>query len=212
MIWKCFVILILLVSTMLLGVVGCGSDAEEPEVFMEEKPEEPVIEPTVPLSSKADLFGSWEVVSIYGETPREFFSENEGEAEAGVIEKLNLFRLDFAEDDSWIWNLGSGIVFEDHPDIPPGEAESIGTWTGTYSVEDSTLIFILTESDTSITSKPQGFYEALTGWTEEEGEQLADEFFRSDIFGPIRKSNVTKQGDMLILITAAGKKMVFERR
>ena len=210
MIWKCFVILILLVSTMLLGVVGWGSDTEAPEVFMEEKPEEPVIEPAVPLSSKADLFGSWEVVSIYGETPREFFTE--GETEAGVMEKINLFRLDFAEDDSWIWNLGSEIVFEDHADIPPGELESIGTWTGTYSVEASTLIFILTESDTSVTSKPQGFCEALTGSTEEEVEQLADESFRSDVFGPIRKSNVTKQGDMLILITAAGEKMVFERR
>lgn len=210
MIWKCFVILIVLVSTMLLGVVGCGSDAEEPGVFMEEKSEKPVIEPAVPLSSKADLFGSWEVVSIYGETPREFLTE--GETEAGVMEKLNLFRLDFAEDDSWIWNLSTEIVFEDHTNIPPGEVESIGTWTGTYSVETSTLTFILTESDTSITSKPQGFYEALTGWTEEEGEQLADESFRSDIFGPIRKSNVTKQGDLLILITAAGKKMVFERR
>ena len=197
MIWKCFVILIVLVSTMLLGVVGCGSDTEEPEVFMEEKPEDPVIEPAVPLSSKADLFGSWEVVSIYGETPREFLTE--GETEAGVMEKINLFRLDFAEDDSWIWNLSTEIVFEDHTNIPPGEAESIGTWTGTYSVETSTLTFILTESDTSVTSKPQGFYEALTGWTEEEGEQFADESFRSDIFGPIRKSNVTKQGDLLIL-------------
>lgn len=209
MIWKCFVILILLVSTMLLGVVGCGSDTEEPEVFIEEKPEEPVIEPAVPLSSKADLFGSWEVVSIFGKTPKEYLESFTvgGEAEINV-KHLNYV---FAADDSWTCDFKEKTVI-DFPDIPPGEIEAIGTWSGTYAFDGLTLSIFTKESEVHIAPEPKDFFQVALDMALAEAEQDYDEGVRSDIIKPFARSTCTKQGDTLVLITATGEEMVLEKQ
>ncbi len=209
MIWKCFVILILLVSTMLLGVVGCGSDTEEPEVFMEEKPEEPVIEPAVPLSSKADLFGSWELVSIFGKTPKEYLESFTvgGEAEI-TVKRLNFV---FAADDSWTCDLAEKTVM-DFPDIPQATLEATGTWSGTYAFDGLTLSIFTKEAEVHIATEPKDFFQVAFDRAIAEAEQDYDEGFRSDFVKPFARSNCTKQGNTLVLTTATGEEMVLEKQ
>lgn len=221
MIRKSFVISILLVGMTLLGIVGCGSDVEEPEALTKEKAEASAVESYVPSPLKKELLGSWDVVSIFEKTLEEFFEYTEdeegvAEAETQVLE----FYCTFAADDSWVWNLRQEIVFKDHADIPMGTLELIGTWSGPYRVPASTLSFILKESDTRIKSKPQGFFETLVDLPEEvpeeEGKQrLAERFsevFRFDILAPINTSTITREADMLILKVSDAKKITFEKR
>ena len=218
MIPKGFVIRVLLAGMALLGVVGCGS---EPEKLTKEKTEESVVEPSVPSPLKKELLGSWDVVSIFGKTLEEFFENTEdeegiAEAETKAIE----FHCDFADDNSWVWNFRQEIAFKDHADIPLGTIEMIGTWSGTYRVADSILSFTLKESDTSIKSKPQGFFATLADLREEvpeeEGKQrLAESFsegFRLWILAPINKSTITRQGDTLTLTVSEAKKIIFEKQ
>ena len=218
MISKNFVVQILLVCIVLLGVVGCGS---EPEELREEKAEASVVEPTVPSPLKKELLGSWDVVSIFGKTTEEFFEYTEEEEGVAEVETRALvFHCAFADDDSWVWNLRQEILFKDHADIPLGTIEMIGTWSGTYSITTSTLSFILKESDTSIKSQPQGFFETLVDLPEEvpeaEGKQRLAEglskAFRFDILAPINKSTITRQEDTLILMVSDAKKIIFEKR
>ena len=221
MIRKSFVISILLVGMILLGVVGCGSNVEEPEELTEEKPETLIVEPSVSPVSKEKLLGSWDVVSIFGKTPEEFFEyteDEEGVAEAET--KAIEFHCAFADDSSWVWNFRQEIVFKDHADIPLGTIEMIGTWSGTYRVADLILSFILKASDTSVKSKPQGFFATLVDLPEEvpeeEGKQrLAESFskgFRLWILAPINKSTITRQEDTLILMVSEAKKIIFEKQ
>ena len=221
MIRKSFVISILLVGMILLGMVGCGSDVEEPEKLTEEKPETLIIEPSVSSLSKEKLLGSWDVVSIFGKTPEEFFEytedgEDVGEAETRAIE----FHCAFADDNSWVWNFRQEIVFKNNAEIPLGTIEMIGTWSGPYRVAGSILSFILKGSDTSVVSEPQGFFETLVDLPEEvpeeEGKQrLAESFsegFRLWILAPINKSTITRQGGTLTLTVSEAKKIIFEKQ
>ncbi len=213
MIPKNFVISILLVGMMLLGMVGCGSDMEKPEALTEGKPEESIVEPSVSSLVKEKLLGSWDVVSIFKETPEAFFefpADQEGVAEAKT--EAIAFHCTFADDNSWVWNLRQEIVFKDHADIPLGTIEMIGSWSGTYSIAASTLSFILKESDTNIESKPQGVFETLVDLTEEDGKQRLAEAVRFGILAPINKSTITRQEDTLILRVSDTKKIIFEKR
>ena len=218
MISKNFIVPVLLVGMALLGLVGCGS---EPEALTEEKAEASVVEPTVPSPSKKELLGSWDVVLIFGKTTEEYFEYTEDEEGVANVETKALeFYCTFANDNSWIWNFRQEIVFKDHADIPLGTLEVIGTWSGTYSVMTSTLSFILKESDTSLKSQPQGFFETLVDLPEEvpeaDGKQrLAESFseiFRFDILAPINKATITRQEDTLILMVSDAKKIIFEKR
>ena len=221
MIPESFVISILIVGMMLLGMVGCGSDVEEPEALTGEKPETSIVEPSVSSLSKEKLLGSWNVVSIFKDTLEEFFefpADQEGVAEAET--KALEFHCTFADDNSWVWNLRQEIVFKDDADVPLGTIEMIGSWSGTYRVMASTLSFILKESDTGIKSKPQGFFATLADLPEEvpeeEGKQrLAEglsEAFRFDILAPINKSTIIRQEDTLILRVSEARKIVFEKQ
>ena len=210
---KNFVISILLVGMMFLGVIGCGSDVEEPEALTEEKSETPIVEPSVSSLVKEKLLGSWDVVSIFRETPEKFFgyTENEegvAEAETKAIE----FHCTFADDNSWVWNFRQEIAFKDPTDIHLGTIEMTGAWSGIYSITASTLSFILKESDTSIKSKPQGFFETLVDLTEEEGEQRLARGFRFEVFAQINKSTITRQGDTLTLRVSEERKIIFEKQ
>lgn len=218
MISKNFVVPILLVGMVLLGVIGCGS---EPEALTEKKAEASVAEPSVPSPLKKELLGSWDVVSIFEKTTEEFFEYTEDEEGVTEVATRALeFHCAFADDNSWVWNFRQEIVFKDHADIPLGTIEMIGTWSGTYRIQASTLSFILKESDTSIKSQPQGFFETLVDLPEEvpeaEGKQrLAERFseaFRFDILAPINKSTITRQEDTLILMVSDAKKIIFEKR
>ena len=221
MIQKGFVISVLLVGMTLLGVVGCGSNAEEPEELTEEKPETLIVEPSVSSLSKEKLLGSWDVVSIFGKTLEEFFEYTENEEEVAEAETRAIeFHCTFADDNSWVWNFRQEIVFKNDAEIPLGTIEMIGTWSGPYRVAGSILSFILKGSDTSVVSEPQGFFETLVDLPEEvpeeEGKQrLAESFsegFRLWILAPINKSTITRQGDVLTLTVSEAKKIIFEKQ
>ncbi|MDE0469858.1 MAG: hypothetical protein OYL97_22665 [Candidatus Poribacteria bacterium] len=221
MIWKNFVIPILLVGMILLGMGGCGSNVEEPEELTEERPETLISEPSVSSVSKEKLLGSWDVVSIFGKIPEEFFEYTEDEEGVAEAETKTIeFRCAFADDNLWVWNFRQEIVFKDDADIPLGTIEMIGTWSGTYRVADLILSFILKESDTSVKSKPPGFFATLADLPEEvpeeEGRQrLAESFsegFRLWILAPINKSTITRQEDTLTLTVSEAKKIIFEKQ
>ena len=204
MIPKSFVISVLLIGMMLLSVVGCGEDSEKPIVLAEEKTVEPTVEPSVPLLSNEELLGSWEVVSIHGKTPQVHLQSLEQD---GVTVEVRQFNCVFAADASWTWNLGLEYAL-DLPELPPAKVEAIGVWSGTYIIKDLTLSFVTTEETVSIKPEPKNFLEVF-GMAE---DREAKEAFIKDV-GPIAgKSTYTKQGDTLILITPAAKKLVFERR
>lgn len=213
MILKGFITPVLLVGMMFLSMAGCGEDSEKPIVLAEEKTEELTVEPSVSSLVKEKLLGSWEVVSIFKETPEAFFEfpeDQDGVAEAKT--QAIAFHCTFADDNSWVWNLRQEIVFKDHADIPLGTVEMIGIWSGTYSVSDSTLSFILKESDTSINSNPQDFFETLVDLTEAEGKQRLAEAFRFGILAPINKSTITRHEDTLTLRVSDERKIIFEKQ
>lgn len=209
MIQKSFVISILLVGMMLLGVVGCGEDLKTPEELQKEKAEESGAESSASALANEELHGSWEVVSIFGKTPKEYLESLTvgGEAEINV-KHLNYV---FAADDSWTCDFKEKTVI-DFPDIPPGEIEAIGTWSGTYAFDGQTLSIFTKESEVHIAPEPKDFFQVALDMALAEAEQDYDEAFRSDIIKPFARSTCTKQGDTLVLITATGEEMVLERQ
>ena len=209
MIPKSFVILILFVGVVLLSMVGCGEDTEKPIVLAEEKTEDSTVEPPVPLLSQEDLHGSWEVVSTFGMTPEQYL---ESLTEGGETEvEVKQFNYAFAADNSWTGNFASETAYI-FPDIPPGNLKLTGTWSGTYVFDGLTLSIVAEGADTHVETEPQDFFQVVVGQTIEEAEQTFDESFRSDFLKPFERSTCTKHGQMLILISPAGKKMVLEKQ
>ena len=186
MIRKSYVISILFVSVMFLGTVGCGSDVEKPETS--------IVDPSIPLSSKEDLLGSWEIVSVNGKNPQAFY-QSLGREE-GTEAKLKQFNCVFASDDSWNWN----FELEFASDEPPREVEVIAAWSGTYVVESSTLFLIMEEKNVNIKVEPQ----------EEDHEEDEQAFIEG--VKPIKQATVNIQRDTLLLITPAAKKLVFKKQ
>ena len=209
MILKNFVMPILLVGMMLLGAVGCGEDLKKPDELIKEKPEESAVEPSVLAVANEELHGSWEVFSIFGVTPEEYLESFTVGGEAKItLKQLNYV---FAADDSWTCNIREKTVI-DFPDIPHATLEATATWSGTYAFDGLTLSLFTKEAEVHIAPEPEDFFEVAFDRAIVEAEQDYDESFRSNFIKPFEKSACTKQGDTLILVTHAGKKMVLEKR
>ncbi len=209
MIPKGSVISVLFVSMMLLGVVGCGDDLKKPEELLKEKAEESAAESSTSSLANAELHGSWEVVSIFGKTPKEYLESFTvgGEAET-TVKQLNFV---FAADDSWTCDLTEKTVI-DFPDIPPATLETTGTWSGTYAFDGQALSIFTKESEVHIATEPKDFFQVVFDRALAEAEQDYDEDFRSDFVKPFARSTCTKQGHTLVLITATGEEMVLEKQ
>ncbi len=209
MIPKGFVIPVLLVGMMLLGVVGCGDDLKKPEELIKERDEESAVESSVSPLANEELHGSWEVVSIFGKTPKEYLESFTlgGEAEI-TVKQLNFV---FAADDSWTCNIEEQTVI-DFPDIPPATLETTGTWLGTYAFDGLTLSLFTKEAEIHIATEPKDFFQVAFDRAIVEAEQDYDEGFRSDFIKPFAQSACTKQGDTLVLATPTGEEMVLEKR
>ncbi len=209
MIPKGFVIPVLLVGMMFLGVVGCGDDLKKPEELIKERDEESAVESSVSPLANEELHGSWEVVSIFGKTPKEYLESFTlgGEAEI-TVKQLNFV---FAADDSWTCNIEEQTVI-DFPDIPPATLETTGTWSGTYAFDGLTLSLFTKEAEIHIATEPKDFFQVAFDRAIVEAEQDYDDGFRSDFIKPFAQSACTKQGDTLILAIRTGEEMVLEKQ
>lgn len=205
---KGFVIPVLLVGMMLLSVAGCGDDVE-PIMLAEEKTEKPTLGSSVSSLANEELLGSWEVVSIFGRTPEEFFEDLAEEEEP--VEKVKRFNYVFAADNSWTCNFMSETVFI-FDDIPPGKIEKIGAWSGTYVFDGLTLSLFQKGSEVHIAPEPKNFFQIAFGRAVAEVEQDFDEFFRVNFIRPFAQSAGTKQGGTLVMVTADGEEMVLEKQ
>lgn len=209
MIRKSFVIPVLLVGMVLLGVVGCGEDLKTPEELEREKAEALAGESSVSALANEELYGSWEIVSIFGMTLEEYL---ESLVEGGEVEeKVKRFDYVFAPDNVWTCNLVSEttMIF---PDMPPGKTETIGTWSGTYIFDGLTLSLFTKESEVHIIPEPKDFFQIAFDLTLAEAAQDYDDAFRSDFINPFARSACTKQGDTLVLVIPFGEEMVLEKQ
>ena len=156
-----------------------------------------------------ELHGSWAIVSIFGQTPKEYLESFTvgGEAEINV-KQLNYV---FAADDSWTCDLSEKTVM-DFPDIPQATLETTGTWAGTYAFDGQTLSIFTKEAEVHIATNPKDFFQVAFDQALAEAEQDYDEGVRSDLIKPFARSTCTKQGDRLVLVTATGEEMVLEKQ
>ena len=209
MIPKNFVMPALLVGMIFLGVIGCGQDLEKPEELIKEKSEESAAESSTSSLTNEELHGAWEVVSIFGKTPKEYLESFTVGGEAKItVKQLNFV---FATDDSWTCDLEESTVI-DFPDIPPATLEATGTWSGTYAFDGLTLSIFTKESEVHIVPEPEDFFQVAFDRSIAEAEQDYDENFRSKVIKPFARSTGTKQGETLVLITATGEEMVLEQQ
>jgi hypothetical protein len=209
MILKSFVIPVLIVGMVLLGVVGCGEDLKTPEELRKEKAEESAAESSVSSLANEELLGSWEVVSIFGKTPKEYLESFTVGGEAEIkIKQLNYV---FAADDSWTCDFEERTVI-DFADIPAATLEATGTWSGTYAFDGQTLSIFTKESEVHIAPEPKDFFQVAFDLALAEAEQDYDEGFRSDFITPFARSTCTKQGDTLVLVIPTGEEMVLEKQ
>jgi len=209
MIPKSFVISILLVGMMFLGVIGCGQDLEKPEELIKEKSEESGAESSTSPLANEELHGSWELVSIFGQTPKEYLESFTVGGEAEIT--IKQFNFVFAADDSWTCDLAEKTVM-DFPDIPQATLEATGTWSGTYAFDGLTLSIFTKEAEVHIATEPKDFFQVAFDRALAEAEQDYDESFRSDFVKPFARSACTKQGNTLVLTTATGEEMVLEKQ
>ncbi|MDE0087305.1 MAG: hypothetical protein OXU23_16405 [Candidatus Poribacteria bacterium] len=214
---KNFMIPILLMGIVSLGIIGCGSDEEKPDID-ESSEEKPVSQPDLP---KEDLLGTWEVVSINGLTPGAFFESPVGEDLEGQAVEVKQFRFVLSADDSWIINLELEVIIA-FPEILPGPEVVLidgkmkikGVWSGAYSVVNPMLFFITEEADVKITSDPEDFIEKLTEGqiTNVQAEQDYIQEFKNIILTPFRRSTATLKEKTLTLNISGAKKMILERQ
>ena len=177
--WK----MLALVAMSLLVIIGCGGDEEEPE------------EP-----SKEDLVGSWEVVSIGGETPDKLAASILGGD--GVETKATKKDYVFVADNSWYANLG----FQGEADLGSGLSITGGmtfSLKGKYTVSGSKLSSVLEEVNVTLT--PKDLWES-GGITEEAVEQeLRGEIFSTESY------TWSLSGNTLNLIDDEGSKTVLRK-
>ena len=209
MIPKSFVILPVFVGMMFLGVIGCGQDLEKPEELIKEKSEESAVESSVSSVANEELHGPWEVVSIFGKTPKEYLESFTVGGEADItVKQLNFV---FAADDSWACNIEQQTII-DFPDIPPATLEATATWSGTYAFDGLTLSLFTKEAEVHITTEPKDFFQVAFDQAIVEAEQDYDEDYRSVLIKPFAQSACTKQGDTLVLVLRTGEEMVLEKQ
>ena len=177
-----------LFAAILLVMIGCGGDEEEPEPMVQEP-------------SKEDLVGSWEIVSIDGETPDEFASSIFGED--GIEAKATKKDYVFVADSSWYANLG----FQGEADLGSGLSVTFGitfALKGKYTVSVSKLSSVLEE--VNVTLEPRDLWESL-GVTEKAVEQE----LRGDIFS-IENATWSLAGNTLTLTDDKGSKTVLRKQ
>ena len=184
MMWK----MLPLFAMILLVIIGCGGDEEEPE-------------PTVEGPSKEDVVGSWEIVSIEGDTPDELAASILGGD--GVETKATKKDYVFVADSSWYSNLG----FQGEADLGSGISVTFGLTfavKGKYTVSGSKLSSVL--EDVNVTLEPKDLWESI-GITEEAIEQE----LRSDIFNT-ENYTWSLSGNTLTLTGDEGGKTVLRKR
>ena len=177
-----------LFAMILLVVIGCGGDEEEPE-------------PTVKGPSQADVVGSWEIVSIDGETPDEWAALILGGDE--VETKATKKDYVFVADSSWYSNLG----FQGEADLGSGISVTFGLTfavKGKYTVSGSKLSSVL--EDVNVTLEPKDLWESI-GITEEAIEQE----LRSEIFNT-ENGTWNLSGNTLTLTDNEGSKTVLRKQ
>ena len=180
---KFIVVPILIGSAIFLS---CGGDEEK------QNPEEPL---------KEDLIGSWEIVSIDGETPDELAASLFGEDE--VETKATKKDYVFVGDSSWYANLG----FQAEVDLSSGLAvtfEMNFAIEGKYTVSGSKLSFVY--ENVNVILKPKDLWESI-GITEKDFEQQ----FRSDFLFDIDSATWSLSGNTLTLTSNAGNKTVLRK-
>ena len=180
--------MLLFFATILLVIIGCGGDEEEPE-------------PTVKGPSKEDVVGSWEIVSIGGETPNELASSILGGD--GVETKATKKDYVFVPDSSWYANLG----FQGESDVGSGISVTFGLTfavKGKYTVSGSKLSSVI--EDVNVTLESKDLWESI-GITEEAIEQE----LRSDIFN-IENGTWNLSENTLTLTDDEGSKTVLRKQ
>ena len=192
---KLFYISTLLVTLMLLGMIGCGSDEE-----ITEKPK-PKPEPMLPPEG---FIGSWDVISINDLNPLAFVNADEPDVEDRPKINTEDFYFEFAEDNKWTLNLKFAMVeFPEDPnrDDPEkaGKIELTGVWSGTYSINDDVLSLTTSVPDVGIKSIPEDFFENLFEVNVIEAKNEMLEKFKTHVFNPFAKTRIAIEGETLTL-------------
>lgn len=203
----------LLVTLMLLGMCGCGSD--------EETTEKPTTKPTTkePMPPPEGFIASWNVISINDEDPLAFVNADEPDEEDRPKINTENYYFQFAEDNKWTLNLKFEMVeFPEDPnrDDPEkaGMVELTGVWSGTYSFNDDVLSLVKVETDVDIASVPEDFMENVFEVNIVEAKNEILEKFNTHVFKPFAKTRFALEGETLTLeATGSDKnKMVLEKR
>ena len=203
----------LLVTLMLLGMCGCGSDEETTE---KPKPEPTKPEPMLPPEG---FISSWDVISINDEDPLAFVNADEPDEEDRPKINTENYYFQFAEDNKWTLHLKFEMVeFPEDPnrDDPEkaGKVELSGNWTGTYGIDDTVLSLVKEEPDVDITSVPEDFLDNTFEVSLVEAKNEILEKFSTHVFRPFAKTRIAIERETLTLeATGSVKdKMVLEKR
>ena len=166
--------------------LSCGGDEEKPE------PDEP---------SKEDIIGSWEIVSIDGETPDELAASLLGED--GVETKATKKDYVFVADSSWYANL----EFQGEIDLGDGVSVTFGmtfTVKGKYTVSGSKLSFV--NEEVNVILNPKDLWESIGI-----AESALEQEFRRDFHLNIDNATWSLSGNTLTLTDDKGSKTVLRK-
>lgn len=175
-------IFVLPIAAGLLFILACGDDDPEPPSLSEQ------------------LVGSWEIISIDGETLEEAVLDEFGEEER-LDAEFTKKEYVFAANGSVFVNFGASIVFTE------GAVSVTVSFTltgkGTYTVSGSTLTTIL--EDVHITLEPEDLW-ASSGVTAQDFEEEFNPKFE------IEHADIDLSGDWLTLTHEDGSKTVLKKR
>ena len=188
--------LALLISLMLLGMLGCGSDEEK----LEKTTTEPTTtEPTLPPEG---FIGSWGVILINAEDPLAFVNADEPDEEDRPKINTETYYFEFAEDNKWTLNLKFEMV--EFPEDPnrndpdkAGKIELEGVWSGTYSFDDTVLSLIKAVPDVGIKSIPEDFFKTFFEVKVVVVKNEILENFNTHVFNPFAKTWFEIDGETL---------------
>lgn len=193
----------------LLFVLACGDDEQQPDLMMPEPP-----------SLSEELVGSWEIVSIDGETLEVRAKEKSVALEERIKEDfvdefgvdwlvnrllaatnvdIEVFKNEFvfAANSSVFVNVARRYIFEG---IHAGTKTIHITWKGTYIVSGSTLTIVWEERNTIL--EPEDFWASI-GVTAKKSVNLGFE---------IKNNDIDLSGDTLTITDDTGVKMVLTKR
>lgn len=209
---KIFSFLCLIVSLTLLSILGCGNDAEKPE--QPEKPTTPE-----PVVSNEELLGTFDVVSINNGPPLIFLVTDEPDEEDRPEININHFYYEFAAAGSWTLNLDFEMIEfpeDPHREDPEkaGKVKIVGTWSGSYNLQNSVLSLIKQETDVDLTTVPQDFLQRVLDVENDPARQELIDEFDEHIFTEFQNTLITIEADTINLeSTSTSKaKMVLMKR